>query len=229
METTLHQQLKLLYAGTDDDREVRLDGFRIDAIRDGELIEVQLGSLTAIRDKIRKLLTAGHRVRIVKPLINEKQLISLAAKDGRIVTTRRSPKRESLLNLFDHLVHFSRVFPHPQLTLEVPWINVEETRYPGHGKRRRWRAKDFVTGDLRLVEVLKSDQLQTSADLLRWLAVPLPKKFHTGELAAALKTNRWMAQRIAYCLRQCGAAEVIEKQGNALIYRPLRLKDLDAA
>ncbi len=230
METKLHQQLKVLYAGMDDAREVRVDGFRIDAIRDGELIEVQLGSLSAIRDKIRKLLQAGHRVRLVKPLIQNKRLIRLAEQGGKVVSSRRSPKSETIVDLFHHLVHFSRVFPHPLLTLEVPWISVEETRYPGHGKRRRWREKDFLVEELRLVELHRNDQLRSATDLLHWLAVPLPPKFHTGELARLLKTQRWIAQRIAYCLRQCGAAEIIEKQGNTHIYRPLRLSvDEEAA
>ena len=56
METTLHQQLKRCYAQDDDSTEVVLGQYRIDAIRDDELIEVQCASLSAIRDKCRNLL-----------------------------------------------------------------------------------------------------------------------------------------------------------------------------
>ena len=44
-----------------------------------------------------------------------------------------------MLDLFEELVHFTRVFPHPRLTLEVVLVEIEEWRYPGHGRRRRWR------------------------------------------------------------------------------------------
>jgi len=54
------------------------------------------------------------------------------------VSRRWSPKRGAAVDIFDDLVHFTRAFPHKRLTLEVPLVEVEELRYPGHGRRRRW-------------------------------------------------------------------------------------------
>ena len=51
MESTLHQQLKRMYAKDESDREVSVDGFRIDAVSGGQLIEIQCASLSAIREK----------------------------------------------------------------------------------------------------------------------------------------------------------------------------------
>ena len=51
MESSLHQQLKEHYADTGK-TEVRLGDYRIDAIRDGELIEIQCASLSAIRKSV---------------------------------------------------------------------------------------------------------------------------------------------------------------------------------
>ena len=45
METTLHRQLKELYGIAEADREVCIDGYRIDAVADDLLIEVQVASL----------------------------------------------------------------------------------------------------------------------------------------------------------------------------------------
>ena len=56
METSLHRALKSLYAGDTAQTEVVLDKYRIDAISGGQLIEIQHGSLAAIRDKIRRLV-----------------------------------------------------------------------------------------------------------------------------------------------------------------------------
>ena len=74
METTLHQQLKAVYCDDPAHREVVVDGYRIDAVVDDELIEVQQAGLAAIRDKVRDLL-GSHHVRVVKPLCARKVLI----------------------------------------------------------------------------------------------------------------------------------------------------------
>ncbi|MGB1817327.1 MAG: hypothetical protein ACPHJ3_18335, partial [Rubripirellula sp.] len=87
METTLHQQLKRRYAQDDDSTEVVLGKYRIDAIRDDELIEVQCASLSAIRDKCRNLLKR-HQLRVVKPVVMRTR-IAKAKKPGGPVTSRR--------------------------------------------------------------------------------------------------------------------------------------------
>ncbi|MFQ5734409.1 MAG: hypothetical protein ACE5KM_20920, partial [Planctomycetaceae bacterium] len=81
METTLHRQLKELYVDDVDNREVAVDGFRIDAVVDSTLIEIQCASLSAIRDKVRRLLES-HDVRVVKPLAARKFLITRRRKRG---------------------------------------------------------------------------------------------------------------------------------------------------
>jgi hypothetical protein len=37
-------------------------------------------------------------------------------------------------------------------------------------------------------------------------------------LAESLGVHRWVAQRIAYCLRQTGAVRKVAKHGNACLY-----------
>jgi hypothetical protein len=218
METSLHRQLKAHYAGDDGLQEVVCKGYRIDAVCGDELIEIQHGSLAAIRDKIRRLLRT-HRVRVVKPIIANKLLVKLDERGGVEVSRRRSPKRGVLVDVFDELVYFTRVFPHERLVLEVVLVDVEERRYPGCGKRRRRRPKsDFQVEDQLLVKIVKSHSFATTADLLRLLPRRLPAEFHTGHLAERMKTPRWTAQRIAYCLRQMKAVRVVGKQGNAILY-----------
>lgn len=218
METTLHRQLKSLYAGCQARVEERVEDFRIDAIRsEGELVEIQHGSLAAIRTKIGSLLE-HHHVLVVKPLVVKKQLVMLSRRGGREVSRRASPKRGTLLNLFDELVYFTRVFPHPRLTLQTPLVEIEERRFPGHGRRRRWRTSDHVVEDQRLLAVVGVHTFRTATDLLRLLPEGLPHPFHTSHLASALSIRRWTAQRIAYCLRQTGAARVAGKCRNALLY-----------
>jgi hypothetical protein len=218
METTLHRQLKALYAGREARMEERIAGYRIDAVRDGQFVEIQHGGLTAIRIKIAKLLEE-HTVLVVKPLVVRKQLVRLSRRGGKELSRRLSPKQATVLDLFHELVYFTRVFPHPRLTLETPLVEVEERRYPGHGRRRRWRQGDHVVEDQRLLAVVGVHRFQSAADLLSLLPADLPQPFHSGHIATGLGIQRWVAQRIAYCLRKTGAAEACGKQGNAVLYQ----------
>ncbi|NLE36443.1 MAG: hypothetical protein GX621_00295 [Pirellulaceae bacterium] len=217
METSLHRELKTLYAGDDARFEVVLNDYRIDVVNGDRLVEIQHGSLAAIRDKIRKLL-ARHDVTVVKPIVRGKLLVKQKKKGGKVVERRMSPKRGKLLDLFDELVHFTGVFPHKRLTLEVALVDIEEWRYPGHGRRRRWSERDHEIEDQRLVAVHETIRLRTAADLRAIIACEVPEPFHTGHLAEALGVKRWIAQRIAYCLRQTGATRQVGKQGNTLLY-----------
>jgi hypothetical protein len=217
METTLHRQLKDYYTTPGSLVEQKLGPFRIDVVQPDQLVEIQLAPLTAIRDKIATLLKK-HRVLVVKPIVARKHLVKLRRAGGKVVSRRRSPKQRTLLDMFDELVHFTRVFPHKRLTLEVPLIEIEELRYPGHGRRRWRRDNDHVVEDQRLVEITCVHEFRTAADFCRLLPPSLPRPFHTGHLAEGLGVERWIAQRMAYCLRPMGAVQSVGKLRGAWLY-----------
>jgi hypothetical protein len=218
METTLHRQLKQLYATDGALVEQRVGRFRIDVVQPDRLVEIQLAPLSAIRDKIAMLLKQ-HRVLVVKPIVARKHLIKLHRAGGKEVSRRRSPKQRTLLDLFDELVHFTRVFPHRRLTLEVPLIEIEESRFPGHGRRRWRRDNDHQVQDQRLLDVLGTHEFRSATDLCGMLPDGLPKPFHTGHLATALGVERWIAQRMAYCLRETGAVQSVGRERGAWLYK----------
>jgi hypothetical protein len=218
METTLHRQLKERYTTPGSLVEQRLGRYRIDVVQPNRLVEIQVASLTAIRDKIAALLKK-HHVLVVKPIVVRKHLVKLRRAGGKLVSRRLSPKRQTLLDIFDELVHFTRVFPHRRLTLEVPLIEIEEWRYPGHGRRRRWRENDHQVEDQRLLEVVSVHEFRTAGDLCRLLPPALPRPFHTGHLAEGLGVERWIAQRMAYCLRETGAVQSVGKLRGAWLYQ----------
>jgi hypothetical protein len=218
METSLHRRLKEIYAEGGARIEAPVGRFRIDVVSGDELIEIQHGSLAAIRDKVCRLLRR-YRVLVVKPIVVCKQLVRQDAPGGRVLGRRKSPKRGSPLDLFDELVYFTSVFPHRNLSLEMPLVDIEEWRFPGHGRRRRWRDRDHEVEDQKLVHVHHVHRLATAADLWGLLPHPLREPFHSGDLAEAAGVHRWVAQRILYCLRRTGAARPVGKTGNALLYQ----------
>ena len=218
METSLHRELKDLYADKGAQVEVPLGRYRIDVVRDGELIEIQHGSLSAIRDKVRDLLR-DHRVLVVKPIVVRKRLVKQDAKGGRVISRRLSPKRGRDIDLFHELIYFTRVFPHRNLCIETPLIEVEEWRYPGHGRRRWRRSTDYIVEDQKLVALHRVVRFRSASDLMQIIPDDLPSPFHAAHLAESLNIPRWVARRIAYCLRKTGAAEQVGKQGNAWLYQ----------
>lgn len=221
METSLHQQLKAHYAGDDGEVEVRRGRYRIDVVRGDLLIEVQHGGLSAIRDKIRKLCEKND-VLVVKPIVARRRLIKLDREGGQVVSRRWSPKRGTPADLFDELVHFTRAFPHKRLTLEVPLVEVEEIRYPGHGRRRRWRKNDHVVEDQLLASVGETLRFRTVHDLWKLVPGKLPTPFDTAELAGALDAPRWIGQRAAYALREMGAVRQVGKRKGAWLYERVK-------
>lgn len=211
MESTLHRQLKARYGTT---CEVRLEGFRADALAaDGAWIEVQTGSLAALREKLRQLLP-GRPVRVVKPVILERRIIRRDPASGAELSARRSPKRGELAEVFDDLIGLARVFPHPSLRIDVLGVAIDEVRVP---HRRR---PGHVVIDRTLREVRAVRTLTRATDLWRLLPREAGRSgpFTTRELAAWLGRDLPFAQRVAYCLRLAGAARACGKTGNHRIY-----------
>jgi hypothetical protein len=215
METSLHRALKQLYAAGGSGRpEVVLQGFRVDAVdEDGRLVEVQSGSLGPLRDKLKRLLPE-HRIRIIKPLFWKRRLVRRSSHSGPDRPVRTSPKRGELVDVFDDLVGLARVFPHVHLDIEILAVTIEEVRVP----RRRWPG--YAVTDRRLGEIHGTTALKRASDL--WALLPPgcrgPEAFTTRDLARQLARPLWFAQRVAYCLRHSGAARVMGKTGNHLIY-----------
>jgi hypothetical protein len=215
METSLHRSLKDRYAaGADDRREVRIAGFRIDAIDDaGRLIEIQSGALGPLCGKLIRLLPQ-HRLRIVKPVVLSRRLLRASARGGSIISVRHSPKRGALVDIFDDLMGVVRIFPHTNLDIEVLGVTIDELRIP---RRRR---PGYAVADRRLGQIQETATLALANDL--WSLLPTScdddGPFTTADLAKRLGRPVWFAQRVAYCLRKTGAARVTGKQGNRLIY-----------
>ena len=214
MEMSLHRQLKERFGpGSGGRSEVVVAGFRIDAVAaDGTLIEVQSAPLGALRAKLPRLLS-GHRVRVVKPVVLARRVIRRARRDGPELSSRLSPKRGAVLDVFDDLVGLARVFPHPNLRLDVLGVEIDEVRIP---RRRR---PGYAVGDRRLRQVVTTVSLSEPDDLWRLLPDGLDDgPFTTRELADRLKRPLPFAQRVAYCFRMAGAVESIGTRGRHRLY-----------
>ncbi len=214
-EGPLHAAVKELLAAPGDLAEVRVGRWVIDLVRaDGELVEVQTGGFGPLGPKLDGLLD-DHRVRIVHPVAAERRIVRVGA-GGEVLSARRSPRRATVVEIFDKLVTFPSLLAHPNLTLEVLLTREDHIRGPEPVRRRR-RTRD--PGQRRLVEVIERVELRAPADVLTALP-PLPDEpFTTRELARALRCPTMLAQRTVYCLKLMELLEPAGKRGRAPLHR----------
>ena len=134
-EKPLHAALKEWYRRDGDEVEAPLEGFVVDLVRDGLLIEIQTRGFSAMRRKFDRLLDA-HPMRLVHPVAAVKWIIKLD-EDGREVSRRRSPKRGIAADVCAELVSFPSLLSHPNFILEVALVEEDEVRRPD--AKKGWR------------------------------------------------------------------------------------------
>lgn len=214
-EKPLHAALKAAYAQPGDRFEVEVDGFCIDLVRGDLLVEFQTGNFSVLKRKL-SALTTDHHVRLVYPIAAAKWIVKLGRRRSRVVSRRKSPKHGCVDDIFEELVSLPALLAAENFSLEVLMIHEEEVRRQDRRKRRRggWR-----TAERRLLEVVDRWVFQTPADLADLLPPDLPEPFTTADIAAALAKPRWLAQKMAYCLREAGAIATDGKRGRASLYR----------
>lgn len=218
-ETSLHAELKQLYAAGDPERmEVSLNGYLIDAVIDDLLIEVQTGNFTALKPKLGNLLV-DHRVRVVHPIAQEKWIVKLPAEGELPISRRKSPKRGRMEEIFRELVRIHPFLQNENFSLEILLTKEEEIRRDdGLGS---WRRGGWSIIDRRLLDIVGNIVMTGPEDYRIFLPDELPERFTSKDLAKTGKLPRYLAQKALYCLHQLNLVERVDRRGRAHIYRRL--------
>lgn len=212
-ETTLHAQLKDLYAGVDGEMEVPVDGFIADVVKDECIIEIQTGNFSKIRDKLRSLIRS-HKVMLVYPVAAEKWIIK--EDSGEKLQKRKSPKHGGVEELFYELVSMPRLINSSNFSIEVALTEEEDIRV--RSEDASWRRRGWKTVDRKLLKVIDKALFRQSTDFLAFLPPSLDTPFTNKELAAATGYAKRLAQKITYCLRKMGVLRVPRKRGRAYLH-----------
>jgi hypothetical protein len=119
-------------------------------------------------------------------------------------------------DVFHELVYIPSLLRNPNFSLEVLLVRSEDLLIDdGKGS---WRRRRWSIFDRRLLDVVDSVLFEAPDDLLKLLPPSLPEKFTTKDLSQASKLRVSTAQKMAYCLRQIGLIEAVDKRGRALLY-----------
>ncbi|MEJ2126967.1 MAG: hypothetical protein P8X84_05625 [Candidatus Bathyarchaeota archaeon] len=215
-EYSLHVDIKEWYSGSSNQVEVKVDDFVIDVInKEGLLIEIQTRNLSAIKNKLKKLLK-NNKVRLVYPIAKIKWIVYMS-ECGELVKKRKSPKKGKLTDLFVELVHLPRLICHENFSFEVLLIEQEELRCnDGKGS---WRRKGVSIKNRKLIKVFDSTVFEDKSDFLTTLPDDLEKVFTNKILAKKMKISLRLAQKITYCLRKMNALTVVGKKRRELLFK----------
>lgn len=187
-ESSLHNTLKKLYSLTiQGNTEQQIDKWICDVIGpDGQIVEIQTGSLAPLYEKTRALLEAGHPVTIVHPIIKTKRIQTIR-QDGSIQSTRKSPKSESIYSCLRSITKMYPLLLTPGFILELPEITITESRVLTNApvqltNKSRRHLRNWIKTDKKLEEIEKTHRFCTAEDYLALLPVTTGSTFSVPDI-----------------------------------------------
>ncbi len=215
-EKTLHAALKHFFEEDISYHEVGCEGFIADIKRDNEIIEIQTAGFNKLRRKLDAFLP-DNKVTICYPIPHIKKLLWINPEDGTISSPRKSPKTGSIYNCFFELYKISAYLTHPNLSLCLVLIDLDEYRCLN------------VKGRNQKMHTVRYERIPTAlheicfiSDYSRYgLLVPesLTHEFTSKDFAKAAKITRHHAQTALKVLTTTGTVTRIGKKGNEIVYR----------
>ncbi len=214
-EKTVHAVLKRWLDEDASHHEILLPCGYVADIFDGERVtEVQTAGFSAFRKKLRVLLEE-YPVTVVHPLVREKHICWIQPTTGEMSSPRRSSRRGSVTDAGRELIYILPLLGHPNLTLKVVLLDVEEHRlldgWGNGGKRGSHRVERLP---LALADVV---EMKAPAD---YAALLPPTLVFPCTAAAFGKAARLQGRTLQGTLKVLLGVGILtrEKQGRGYIY-----------
>lgn len=155
--------------------------------REGEIIEIQTGSLRPLTQKIHYYLCAtDYRVTVVHPVVATRWLRWMDPDSGEVSARRRSPRRGQLLDVARELYYIAPFLAEPRFCLRVPLLEAEEIRLKNGWSRDGKRGSErYSYVPLSLLGEAVLDSPQQYADCFLPSEEQLPSPFTAAEYARA--------------------------------------------
>lgn len=211
-EKLLHAALKYYACPDPACHEVPVGRFVADVCQQGRITEIQTRSFGPLRRKLEALLPEWE-VTVLCPIAQVKWLRMVDPATGEVSPRRRSPKTGRVFELYHELGRIQPCLLHPNLTIQVLLLEVEELRYPGGGRRgyQRW--------DWEPLALLGEVVLHTPADYRQLLPPGLPDPFPFAALHKGSRLTERTARRGLSALCRAGVVERAGQEGRRILYR----------
>ncbi len=216
-EKSLHLILKSYYEPLSALHEQKLGRYVADILNEDGVIEIQTRSLSAMRKKLEAFLEVTH-VTVVHPVVHNKWLSWLDPATGETTKPRKSPKTGTLFDAFWELGGIPDLLLHPNLTVCLVMLDMEELRFldgwGNGGKRGASRCDRFPRA------LLSETFLSTQADFASLLPDTLPDTFTRRELAAAahVRMDRRGVDALIRVFKATGVLAEDGKRGREKLY-----------
>ncbi|MBP5357785.1 MAG: hypothetical protein J6Y69_01195 [Treponema sp.] len=228
-ETHLHKTLKTLYSIENEGSRIeeKAGKYIADVLtKDGDVIEIQTGSLAHLLAKCMFYISEKRKVTVVYPLVTSKTIRTFDLS-GETIQSRKSPKKQGIFSIFRELTALCPVLLNKNFTLEVLEVNVTEERLkttvPVQSKNSRRRfPKQWQKKDKRLDEILTKHIFHGKKSYMDLLPKNLPepflfKDFYEG-LSKDAKLKKDEARLMLWVYSHMGLIEHLGKQGRFNIY-----------
>lgn len=211
-EKQTHAVLKRYFSSTDYDREIKLGKYYADCVTENGIIEIQTQGFKALLPKLEIFLQCSH-VTVVYPYKKKTRLSYIDKKTGEVIKVGYNITHSDLNDFFIELYRIKRYLNHPNLTICIANLKVEEYRFCGKDlKRRKSDIKKSVPDELISLEYLCG-----ADDYKRFIPKDLPESFTLKEFGKLCKNSQpTLALSI---LKFMGLVDYSGKNGKEIIYR----------
>lgn len=215
-EGTLHGFLKYYIEDDLSCHEVRVGAFIADIKRADEIIEIQTRAFNKLRKKLDYFLDF-YPVTLIYPITHIKWLSWINLETGEVSAKRKSPKKGSPYEAFFELYKIKDFLTHPNLSLCIMLIDMEEYKLLNGWSQDRKRGasrKDRVP-----LEIVKEIHIKAIEDYNQLIPNTLEPLFTSQDFKEHTKLSLKSAQIALNVLHKLNQIERIGKKGSAYIYR----------
>ena len=214
-EKTLHAVLKRYFEPYEENHETKVGAFVADIVGESGIIEIQTRGFDKLRKKLEAFLEVSP-VTVVYPIAKTKWLLWID-ENGAVSVRRKSPKTGRIYDAFDELYKIKPYLVHPNFSLCLVLLEVEEYRYLNGWSRNKKRGSTRC--DRIPVGLCDQITVQGLLDYAKLIPPDLTEEFTAKDFKKSAGIYLSTAQTALNILNFLGVVERTGKKGNAYIYK----------
>lgn len=215
-EKTLHAILKNYYEPDETKHEIKIKGYYADISNNTGITEIQTGNFNVLRKKLDVFLELSP-VTLVYPIPYIKWLLWMEEETGRVVTKRKSPKKGTPYMAFPELYKIKQQLTHPNLSLCIVLINMEEYKVlNGWSMDKKRGASRYDRIPIELVDEIN---ITGNHEYEKLIPSDLEREFTSKDFKLRAGLSLSAAQIALNVLHYVGAVERVGKVGRAYLYK----------
>lgn len=220
-EKTLHAVLKNYFEPDETNHEIKVSTFVADILRGNDIIEIQTRNFDKLRNKLEKFLLNNH-VTVVYPIAATKWVYWMNQETGEVSVKRKSPKKGTPYEVFFELYKIKQYLLHPNLSICIVMIDMEEYRYlNGWSKDRK---KGSSRCDRIPIDIVEEVYLDSPQDYQKLIPKELQLGFTSKDYRKQSKLTLRRAQTALNVLYYTGVVKRTGKTGNLYLYDRTRVE-----